>query len=687
VVPGDLSHSDIYFNQFLEMPDLKLFRIEKGDSQKNLVDKINQNFSNIIVFGGGPYGKAGEEGAQGDPGLTGPVGSFGSPGNRGSIWSVGPIEPSPTGGFSSDFWLDSSNFNNVYQLSSGSWLPYGFSLLGQDLFRVSEPVTTTSGNSSFSGYYLASINPELFNLVLSDSNISDGSVTANPQYSKVVVSIDGGATGKNLLEFNKSDFSNTVSFSSSTPRFFWSDRSTTNYNLSFRSGGNFLASITGNLTLNSQATNYDVNLRSSGLTCNLNSASPFLAKSTGGNIFIDLKTTGTANFRTRNIRYSSNLFTTTFSYFLRTLTTDSNPALWISNSNSGVGGLRHKATIIPSRSSRLFRAFDVASAKPMFEVYGDGEVYYNRKVDSIQPSYSVSPIGTGTVFIGPTNGVSVSWYPVVPTVAITSSVPNAIVCNNGNNFVFAPTTSGPSSNCGIYLWTPATGSAGNNPGWQNLLSNSEFESISFTVRSDSESKLIRFIGIGLGQTYNVLPGGTYLAPSGNGIFADLTGATSSGASHVDFTVVNLPTVGSISGTSRWFKVYYSAYGGNLGTMRCGVLYNQIFNSFIANSGTIFITSATLLQILPASVTLAGPSPITPGQAISIASPLFNTGTTLQLNVTFAFTPSLVTATISYYPAGIVVNGTVSGVGTSRTITWSLLPLSGQTAYQISVSGI
>jgi hypothetical protein len=269
-------------------------------------------------------------------------------------------------------------------------------------------------------------------------------------------------------------------------------------------------------------------------------------------------------------------------------------------------------------------------------------------------------------------------------------VPNAIVCNNGNNFVFAPTTSGPSSNCGIYLWTPATGSARNNPGWQNLLSNSEFESISFTVRSDSESKLIRFIGIGLGQTYNVLPGGTYLSPSGNGIFADLTGATSSGASHVDFTVVNLPTVGSISGTSRWFKVYYSAYGGNLGTTRCGVLYNQIFNSStIANSGTIFITNAWFIQISPVIATLAE-SPITPGQAISIDSPLFNTGTTSQAIlafVTFAFIPNQVTATLSYYPSGIVVNGSVSGVGIERTISWSLSPLSGQTSCQISVSGI
>jgi hypothetical protein len=668
------------------MPDLKLYRIEKGDSQKNLVDKINQNFSNIITFGGGPYGSVGEEGVQGDPGQTGPVGSYGSLGNRGSSWSVGPTQPSPTGGYNSDFWIDSSDFNTIYQLTSGSWTPYGFSLLGQDLFRISQPVITSSGNSSFSGYYLASINPDLFNLVLSDNNLSDESTTANPQYSKVVVSIDGGATGKNLVEFTKSDFANTLSFSSSTPRFFWSDRSTTNYNLSFKTGGSLLASVSGNLTLSSQATNYDINLRSSGLISNLNSSSPFSAKSSQGNIILDFKTTGTANLSTRNIIYSSNLFTMSVNYFLRTITTDSNPPLWLSNSNSGVGGLRHRVNILPTRSARLFRAFDVPSGKPMFEVYGDGETYYNRKVDSIQPSYSISPLGTGTVFIGSATSVSVSWYPVVPTVAITSSVSNSINCNNGKEFVFAPSTSGPSSNCGIYLWTPATGAA-SNPGWQNLLSNSEPESISFTVRTDSESKLIRFIGIGQGQTYNVLPRGTYLAASGNGIFADLTGATASGASHVDFTIVNLPSVGSISGTARWFKVYYSAYGGNLGSVKCGVLYNQIFDSFVFNSGSIFITSATLTQTAPFGLTLAGPSPITPSQSIAIASPAFNNGTALSLSTTFASIPSVVTASLTYYPAGVVVNGTVSGSGSTRTITWSSLPLSGQTAYQITVSGV
>jgi len=43
------------------MPDLKLVRIENGDSQKVFIDKINQNFNNILGFGGGPYGKVGPQ--------------------------------------------------------------------------------------------------------------------------------------------------------------------------------------------------------------------------------------------------------------------------------------------------------------------------------------------------------------------------------------------------------------------------------------------------------------------------------------------------------------------------------------------------------------------------------------------------------------------------------------------------
>jgi hypothetical protein len=668
------------------MPDLKLLRIEQGDSQKNLADKVNQNFSDIIAFGGGPYGKVGKQGPQGDQGITGPVGPYGSLGYRGSIWTVGPTQPSATGGFNGDYWINPENFNSVYILNSGSWSPYGFNLLGQDLFRIYEPVTTSSGNSTYSGYYISSINPQQNTLVLSDNIVANDSVTANPQYSKVVISIDGGATGKNLMEFTKSEYVDNTSFRSSTPRFFWSDRSLTNYNLSFLSGGSLFFDLSSNLSLQSKAFGYNLNFRSSGMILNLNSSLGFSARSSGGNIILDFKTTGTANFSAGNIRYSSSLFTMPVNFVITSQSTDSLPALWLSNSNSSVSGFRHKSNIQPNRSSRLFRAYDVASASSMFEVLGDGEVYLNRKVSSIQPSQSVSKGGTGTVYIGATSSVSVGWYAVIPTIAITSSVTNTVNCNNGSNFVITPTSTGPSSATGIYLWTPSTGGGINtNPGWLNLINNQNSESISFTVRTDSESRLVRFIGLGLGQTYNVLPPGEYISSTGNGGFVDLTGNNSIGASHIDFTIINLYGQSAVA-NNRWFKVYYSAYGGNLGSVKCGVLYTPPFSAYI-NTGSIYMTDSSLSQTLPFSSTiLATGTPITPGQSRNFTPPSFPSGSAFSATATFSSAPTTVTATLIRYPSGTSTNGTISGSGTSRTITWSGIDLSTSTAYVVRIGG-
>jgi hypothetical protein len=670
------------------MPDLKLLRIERGDGQKNLADKLNKNFSDVIGFGGGPYGPAGEIGSQGDQGETGPVGSYGSLGPRGSIWNVGPTQPSPTGGIDGDFWIDTADSNNVYNLSSGSWNSYGFNLLGQDLFRISSPVKTTLGDSSYSGYYISSINPEKYTLALSDNVIGDGSAFANPQYSKVVISIDGGATGKNLMEFTKANVVNNTAFTGTTPRFFWTDRSTTNYNLSFRSGGSLLKSISGNLTLQSKAQNYNVNLNSTGLNLNLNSSLRFTARSLSGNILLDFKTSGTASFSTRNITYSSSLFNMPVNFFLYSSTTDTIPPLWLSNASPSVGGFRHRVSVTSNRSTRLFRAYDIASAAAMFEVLGDGEVYYNRKVESIQPSQSVAPKGTGLVYIGPSSTVSVNWYSVIPTIAITSSVSNSVNCNNGTDFVITPTVSGPSSAAGVYLWTPATGGGLNtNPGWLNLL-NSTGEAINVKVRTDSESKLIRFVGLGLGQTYDVLPYGNYVAASGNGVFADLSGNSATGASNIDFTIVNVfgSSGSNVQGSTRWFKVYYSAYGGNLDSVKCGVLYSQVFVSSYINSGSIFMTNSFLTQTAPATVTLlSSGTPITPGLS-RVFSGLFNSGTSLSAIATFATAPRTVTATLTLYPSRTVINGSISGTGTSRTVTWTSVNLSTTFAYEVRIGG-
>ena len=64
------------------MEELKLLLLEKGDSQENFIDKVNFNFSQIISFEGGPYGKIGPEGKTGNKGNVGPTGSFGYQGIR-----------------------------------------------------------------------------------------------------------------------------------------------------------------------------------------------------------------------------------------------------------------------------------------------------------------------------------------------------------------------------------------------------------------------------------------------------------------------------------------------------------------------------------------------------------------------------------------------------------------------------
>ena len=104
----------------------------------------------------------------------------------------------------------------------------------------------------------------------------------------------------------------------------------------------------------------------------------------------------------------------------------------------------------------------------------------------------------------------------------------------------------------------------------------EHEAISFSVRTDSDSKYIRFLGLNTSNTFTVSPN----APYSSFQAIDLTGSNSFGASHIDFTIMNInrpsdlypPPNGGTGAANRWFKVYYSAYGGNISGSKCGVMY-------------------------------------------------------------------------------------------------------------------
>jgi hypothetical protein len=502
-------------------------------------------------------------------------------GSRGSIWTVGATDPGLTGYINNDFWLNTrtGSGNQIYQFSSSGWSRYGFGILSQDIFRVYPNIPTSAGNSAYNGYTLVSTNPFDYTLVLSDNPLSaGGDPIANPQYSKVVIAIDGGATGKNLIEFSKSNYSTDILFNTKTPRFYWNSTSTAlalKYGLSWKNGDSLFFDIPlGQLKL-STITNGGGNSRYRSTGFNLNLAgSQGLSVTTIGNFILNLSSTGTLLLSNMNIKYSistgGDRFEMPISFNFSNSLNSSLPPLWLESTRSNSGNLRYQANTISSRVSRLFLAY--TASEVIFDVKANGEVWYNKRINSIQPSQTVTPTVTGSVSMsGPS--VSVQWYTAIPGSVYSGAGGTAsqrITCNNGTDFVITPSVSGPSAAIGVCLWTPSNGGGSTNPngngGWLEMLN--DHEAINFRVRTDSESKLIRFLGLNTSSTFNIAPS----APLSSFQAVDLTGSDSFGASHIDFTIMNLNQGASIASSVRWFKVYYSAYGGNIVGSKCGVMY-------------------------------------------------------------------------------------------------------------------
>jgi hypothetical protein len=554
------------------MADLKLLRIEDGDSQSNLTDKANYNFASLLAYGGGPYGRIGPIGPDGDGGSTGPVGSYGYFGGRGTIWTVGPCQPAISSSVPGDFWLNVENSNNVYQFGNGAWSLYGFNLKSQDLFSIEGPLTTSLGVSSRYGYFLSSNTPINYTVVISD-NPAMGTLgtqalpneLANPQYSKFVISTNGTDPDRNILEFSKSAYSASPAFSASTPRFRWLVTGATAdplgiygvYGLGLKSAGSLNISIPS-ADLELRSTSRFVYFNSVGFNFYINSPLPFTTNSTGNTVF-DFGT-GVARFSTKNISYSAGQFNISTTFNAYSGSTDSNPALSLLSYSPLAGNLRYLYNAASNSDAVLFRSSQ--SGATLFSVSGNGYVYMNKKVNSIQQEQTLAETLQSTY-----NGVPVNWTTISPSISATTSASNLFYVNSGSDYVIKKSPSATAGERGICLWTPATGgSFGNNGGWLNLVENGE--AISFRVRSDdSQTATNHFKYLGLNTTNDPLGSPNLFTASYNSGIVLLPAASSS----VEFTIVNITGTGGTSGTRRWYKVYYSAWGGGLTGPYCGVL--------------------------------------------------------------------------------------------------------------------
>lgn len=554
------------------MSELNLLRIKEGDSQKNLTDKVNQNFSNLLTLKGGPYGRIGSKGPEGNRGEPGPTGSYGDQGPRGSIWSVGPCQPTPTASRIGDFWLNTDLSNSIYQLgSSGSWSYYGINLKSEDLFRISGPISNSLGNSGKYGYFLSQNTPINYTVVISDNpSMESGTESSpntifNPQYSKFVLSVNGSDPNKNILEFTKSDYKN-LSFTSGTPRFYWDQGATANrgdYGLRFSTSDRFTINIpASNLILESSTSS--VSLNSLGFNFYLDSSQLF-SVNTANDLYLDFNS-GSALFSTKNITYSVDGFNITTSFNGYSESSDDKPPLHLISGSPTTGNLRYLYKSASNNNAFLLKVTQGSGS--LFTVFGAGYVYVDKKVNSAQPSQKLTETGQGTYV-----STVVNWTNIIPSISVNTNVGNYYYVNNGSDFVIEKSPSASPGERGICIWTPATGgTTGFNKGWLNLLDTQE--SISFKVHSSnpsSTSDCFRFVGLNTSESPGGLPSTYNMGTNEEVAFFPL----GEYASSVEFTIVNINGasggIGSTGGNRRWYKVFYSAWGGNLANTYCGVL--------------------------------------------------------------------------------------------------------------------
>ena len=223
-------------------------QIFTGDTKDLIVDKINENFSQIISFSSGPYGRSGVIGPTGYPGGAGQLGATGVSGQRASDWTLSVIPPSNPNEY--DQWIDQgvTGNGNIYQYDGSNWQSTGISLIESQFFKVKNDIPTFSAPTEYSAIYFTDPNQNTKSLVISDGENSSSYI--NPNYSKLLVSTNDQIATP-IFSFRKSNISSIAQ-----PSFYW-DQIGNNSRISFNSSSDFsMLSNNGSLLIYPQYSGY-----------------------------------------------------------------------------------------------------------------------------------------------------------------------------------------------------------------------------------------------------------------------------------------------------------------------------------------------------------------------------------------------------------------------------------------------
>lgn len=508
------------------MPSTNIKTILYSDSSNEIVDKVNNNFDEIVELHGGTDGVLGPTGARGPLGEIGSMGPTGISGPRGTRWFIQTLSPA---GYAQegDFWINPDT-SQIYGLQSSGWQYSGYNVntTGSLLTYLTNTLIPTPGYAGGTGIAVGidQILPQNFLYVLTDVTPEFG--ITNETLAKFLIGTNTQTNDVPLLEFSKSNVENgTIADYTKHPVFRWSNANPTDNSLDFFiPGGSAAFGLSGgfnanfnNLGINSASKiNIDYGTSSTG---GIYSTGGFSFEASSGRFDITSQflriTGGSGEFR--------NPITSTATL------SPGNPSITI-NLGGTSGFLSTRTGDVHSTLSHSVNHISLETqSRTEFYLNTKGKLRTNKTVEGI--SYASGTPGA-TVTVGSN---LVNWYFISkPSTTVSSSV-----LNDGNTIMISPNVSSGLVGVGLYY------NPDNDFGWgatsSGGLANGESMDIKVYLSTDSPTASfggISYLGVG--------------ATSGTSIQTKVT--LPFRATVVDFTIAK-----GVTG-SQPTTVYYKAYG-------------------------------------------------------------------------------------------------------------------------------
>ena len=443
------------------MPNTNIQGLNYSDSQNELVNKLNNNFDELIEFHGGIQGNIGPIGGDGAIGLQGLNGNSGITGPRGSRWFVKSTQPGGIGTYAveGDYWVEVST-SKIYIFTDSGWQYTGYNLSTQNtLFR---DVTYTSvGGSAGTSITEDQSSPSLYTFVLGDQS-PENAPLINKDLSKFGISTDTSINSGPILEFSKSDLEDgSISDYSEHPVFSWGSYSSSNTDINLEiPGGKFYIGASAGMNITAS----DITMESAtGITFD----GVFDLSATGGiNLNFPL---GNSNIATQNLNVGVTFTDAKRDVSLVPTLTSSTPSIYVSSGATGALKTERLGddfdNISHSTYNILLESNGATASESQFFIDTKGKIKTNKVDGGITYPSSV-PGATGA-----TGSNLVYWYLAARTSAPAAAAPSSgalrpFPLNNGNIAIINPYTNQTysSSYCGIGIYSHSDYSWGSTGG-------------------------------------------------------------------------------------------------------------------------------------------------------------------------------------------------------------------------------